>query len=129
MGRILIQIFYLDKFLAHGNFSHGMIGFQVPPPQDMAEAIRKDQQTENRNTTELTQSQDKGEVTRSTRAIGRKHKTDSPISQVKFEVCVLYLHRIIFVKSEVKDTLYTTNVVFLGHPTITHCEKAKGRDC
>ena len=65
----------------------------------MAEAIRKDQQTENRNTTELTQSQDKGEVTRSTRAIGRKHKTDSPISQVKFEVCVLYLHRIIFLKS------------------------------
>ena len=99
----------------------------------MAEAIRKDQQTENRNTTELTQSQDKGEVTRSTRAIGRKHKTDSPISQVKLEVCVLYLHQIrainIFVKSEVKDTLYTTNVVFLGHPTITHSEKAKGRDC
>ena len=97
----------------------------------MAEAIRKDQQTENRNTTELTQSQDKGEVTRSTRAIGRKHKTDSPISQVKFEVCVLYLHRIraINVKSEVKDTLYTTNVVFLGHPTITHSETAKGRDC
>ena len=95
----------------------------------MAEAIRKDQQTENRNTTELTQSQDKGEVTRSTRAIGRKHKTDSPISQVKFEVCVLYLHRIIFVKSEVKDTSYTTNVVFLGHPTITHSETAKGRDC
>ena len=59
----------------------------------MAEAIRKDQQTENRNTTELTQSQDKGEVTRSTRAIGRKHKTDSPVSQVKFGVCVLYLHR------------------------------------
>ena len=58
----------------------------------MAEAIRKDQQTENRNTTELTQSQDKGEVTRSTRAIGRKHKTDSPISQVKFVVCALYLH-------------------------------------
>ena len=90
----LWDIFYRDKFLTQGNFNHGMIGFQVPPPQDMAEAIRKDQQTENRNTTELTQSQDKGEVTRSTRAIGRKHKTDSPISQVKFKVCVSYLHRI-----------------------------------
>ena len=65
----------------------------------MAEAIRKDQQTENRNTTELTQSQDKGEVTRSTRAIGKKHKTDSPISQVKFKVCVSYLHRRVFLNS------------------------------
>ena len=55
----------------------------------MAEAIRKDQQTENRHTTELTQSQDKAEVIRSTRAIGRKHKTDSPISQVDFKAYVL----------------------------------------
>ena len=68
----------------------------------MAEAIRKDQQTENRNTTELTQSQDKGEVTRSTRAIGRKHKTDSPISQVKFKVFVSYLHRIILKSPRLK---------------------------
>ena len=67
---------------------------QVPPPQDMADAIRKDQQNQNRSI-ELDPSQDKDasktktpisatqNIPTNTRSVGRKHKTESPISQVR----------------------------------------------
>ena len=60
----------------------------------MAEAIRKDQQSQNRSI-ELDPSQNKSDTstktalqgpqtnTANTRSVGRKHKTDSPISQVR----------------------------------------------
>jgi transcription factor E2F4/5 len=65
---------------------------QVPPPQDMADAIRKDQQTQNRSI-ELNSSQDKNASKNKTatpgtqniptniRSVGRKCKAESPISQ------------------------------------------------
>ena len=66
----------------------------MPPPQDMADAIRKDQQSQNRSI-ELDSSQDKDAsktktsipttqtIPTNTRSVGRKHKTESPISQVR----------------------------------------------
>jgi len=65
---------------------------QVPPPQDMAEAIRKDQQSQNRSIeSDPSQNQSDSSTktalqgpqtnTTNTRSVGRKHKTDSPISQ------------------------------------------------
>ena len=57
----------------------------------MAEAIRKDQQSQNRSI-ELDPSQNKSDASTktalqgpqtNTRSVGRKHKTDSPISQVR----------------------------------------------
>ena len=68
---------------------NSLMCFQVPPPQDMAEAIRKDQQSQG-HSIEIDSAQEKNKTSiqgaqTNTRSVGRKHKADSPISQVRIK--------------------------------------------
>jgi len=77
---------------------------QVPPPQDMAEAIRKDQQSQG-HSIEIDSAQEKNKTSiqgaqTNTRSVGRKHKADSPISQESQELTTSKRQKIEVIEKE-----------------------------